>query len=46
MLSFADMMHFFAHEFSSLGGRRLSFPRILASPLNGLLFWHKHSPSG
>jgi hypothetical protein len=40
MLSFANVVHLFAHEFAGLGAGRFTF--FLASPrsVNYFLFWH------
>jgi hypothetical protein len=35
MFSLADVMKFFPHEFSGLGGGGFAFPRIAAGPFNG-----------
>ena len=40
MLTFTDMLHFLAHKFPCLSGRRLAFALVLACPLNYLIFWH------
>src|SRR3977135_4075175 len=43
MFSFADVVHLFAHKFSRLRGRRLSFAGIFAGSLNGFTFGHGNS---
>src|SRR4030081_3683805 len=43
MFSFADVVHLFAHKFSRLRGRRLSFTGVFAGSLYGLTFGHRDS---
>jgi hypothetical protein len=40
MFAFADVFHFFAHEFARLCGRSLSFTFIFARPFYWFFFGH------
>jgi hypothetical protein len=40
MFAFPYVLHFFAHEFARLGGRRQTFSFIFARPFDWLFFWH------
>ena len=40
VFSFTDVLHFFAHEFARLRGRRFAFASVLACPFDCFLFWH------
>ena len=42
MLTFANVVHFFSHKFSSLCAGRLTFTRIFLSTFDGFMFGHKH----
>jgi hypothetical protein len=45
VLPFANMMNFFANEFSCLRGWRFSFSLILARFFDCLVFWHVAPPN-
>jgi hypothetical protein len=40
MFAFANMFHFFAHEFARLGGRRQTFAFVFTRPFDCFFFWH------
>jgi len=40
MFPLSNMLHFFAHEFTRLGGRGERFTFVLARPFNRFFFWH------
>jgi hypothetical protein len=40
MLSFANVVHFFAHKFASLRAGRFAFLFVSLGPFNYFLFWH------
>jgi hypothetical protein len=40
VLSFANVMHLFAHEFAGLGARRFAFFFVSLRSFNYFLFWH------
>src|SRR4051794_17726290 len=44
MFAGSDVMHFFTHEFSSLGGWGLALPPVAAGAFEGFLFWHNMDP--
>jgi hypothetical protein len=43
MLAFPDMLHLFPNEFSGLGGRGFTFPRVFPRPFKSFLFRHRAS---
>jgi hypothetical protein len=40
MLSFSNMLHFFAHELARLSRRGFTFPFVFTRPFNWFFFWH------
>lgn len=40
MLSFSDVLHFFAHEFAGLSRGRQTFAFVFASPFDCVFCWH------
>jgi hypothetical protein len=40
MLSFPNMFHFFAHEFSGLGAGGFAFALVFMRSFNCFFFWH------
>jgi hypothetical protein len=40
MFAFANMFHFFAHEFARLGGRRQTFAFVFTRSFDWFFFWH------
>jgi hypothetical protein len=40
MLSFANVVHLFAHEFAGLGAGRFTFFFVSPRSVNYFLFWH------
>jgi len=40
MFAFANVVHFFAHEFSGLSRCRFALPPVTPGPFESLFFWH------